>query len=93
MKAQRGNKYSSTLSLPSALDRSWWLVPRSDCFPPRKDPVPIVREAGWAPGPLWTGTESLVSTAIRSPDRSTLMSCCADYTILAHQLCHWMAFK
>ena len=22
---------------------------------PRKDPVPIVQEAGWAPGPVWTG--------------------------------------
>ena len=24
-----------------------------------KDPVPIVQEAGWAPGPVWTGTENL----------------------------------
>ena len=24
---------------------------------PRKDPVPIVYEAGWAPGPVWTGEE------------------------------------
>jgi len=22
---------------------------------PRKDAVPIVQEAGWAPGPVWTG--------------------------------------
>ena len=22
---------------------------------PREDPVPIVQEAGWAPGPVWTG--------------------------------------
>jgi hypothetical protein len=26
---------------------------------PRKDPVPIVQEAGWAPGPVWTGAENL----------------------------------
>jgi len=26
---------------------------------PRKDPVPIVQEAGWAPGPAWTGAENL----------------------------------
>ena len=25
---------------------------------PRKDPVPIVQEAGWAPGPVWTGGKS-----------------------------------
>jgi len=27
---------------------------------PRKDPVPIVQEAGWASGPVWTGAEKLV---------------------------------
>jgi len=24
-------------------------------FTPRKDPVPILQEAGWAPGPVWMG--------------------------------------
>ena len=38
-------------------------------LPPGKDPVPIVQEAGWAPGPVWTGAENLASTGIRSPDR------------------------
>jgi hypothetical protein len=33
-----------------------------------RDPVPIVWEAGWAPGPVWTGEENLTPTAIRSPD-------------------------
>jgi len=37
-------------------------------LPPGKDPVPIVQEAGWAPGPVWTGAENLVHTVIRSPD-------------------------
>ena len=27
-------------------------------FTPRKDPVPILHEAGWAPGPVWTGRKS-----------------------------------
>ena len=36
---------------------------------PKKDPVPIVQEAGWAPGAVWTGAENLASTGIRSPDR------------------------
>jgi len=26
---------------------------------PGKDPVPIVQDAGWAPGPVWTGAENL----------------------------------
>ena len=38
-------------------------------FTPSKDPVPIVQEAGWAPGPVWTGAENLATTGIRSPDR------------------------
>ena len=36
---------------------------------PGKNPVPIVQEAGWAPGPVWTGAENLAPTGIRSPDR------------------------
>jgi hypothetical protein len=38
-------------------------------FTTGKDPVPIVQEAGWAPGPVWTGAENLASTGIRYPDR------------------------
>jgi hypothetical protein len=28
-------------------------------FTPEKDLVPIVQEAGWAPGPVWTDVENL----------------------------------
>jgi len=38
-------------------------------LPPGKDPVPIVQEAEWAPGPVWTGVENLVPIGIPSPDR------------------------
>jgi hypothetical protein len=37
-------------------------------YPRERDPVPIVKKAGWAPGPAWTGAENLASTGIRSPD-------------------------
>jgi hypothetical protein len=33
------------------------------------EPVPIVQEAGWAPGLVWTVAENLAPTGIRSPDR------------------------
>jgi hypothetical protein len=33
------------------------------------NPVPIVQEVGWVPGAVWTGTENLAPTGIRSPDR------------------------
>jgi hypothetical protein len=39
-------------------------------FTPENDPVPIVQEAGWAPGPVWTVSENLAPTGIRSPDRA-----------------------
>jgi hypothetical protein len=29
-------------------------------FTPGKDPVPNVQEAGWIPGPVWTGAENIV---------------------------------
>jgi hypothetical protein len=40
--------------------RRGWVVsstPRSH-FTPGKDPVPILQEAVWAPGPVWTGWKS-----------------------------------
>jgi len=46
-----------------------WSTPRPDHFTPGKGPVPIVQEAGWVPGPVWTGAENLAPTGIRSPDR------------------------
>jgi hypothetical protein len=37
-------------------------------LPPWKNRY-LVQEAGWAPGPVWTGAEILPDTCIRSPDR------------------------
>ena len=37
-------------------------------FTPRKDPVPIVQEAGLASEPVWIGTENLAPIGIRSSD-------------------------
>ena len=40
--------------------RRGWVVnstPRPH-FTPGKDPVPILQEGGWAPGPVWTGGKS-----------------------------------
>jgi hypothetical protein len=52
-------RYSSTLSFTSALERS----SGKRYFPAASSrviiPVPIVRETGWAAGPIWTGVENL----------------------------------
>ena len=61
--------YNSALSLTWAVDVCAWSTPRSCPFTPGKDPVPIVQEAGWVPGPVWTGAENLAPIGIRSPDR------------------------
>ena len=39
----------------------WGLTPRPGRFTPRKKPVPIVQEVGWAAGPVWTGAENLAT--------------------------------
>jgi hypothetical protein len=63
-------KYSSTLSLTSPQYVDGCSTPRPRRFTAGKDPVlPIEQEAGWAPGPIWTGAENLAPTGIRSPDR------------------------
>jgi len=38
-------------------------------YPRERDSLPIVEEAGWAPGPVWTSAEILATTRIWSPDR------------------------
>ena len=49
--------------------RGWGVsVTPRPLFTPGKDPVPILQETGWDPGPVWTGAENLASTGIRSPD-------------------------
>ena len=62
-------RYSSTLTLTSAIDGGGWSTPSPGRFTPGNDPVLIVQEAEWAPGPIWTGVENLDSTGIRSPHR------------------------
>jgi len=43
-----------------------WSAARSGRTLPRKDPGPILQEAVWAPGSVWTGAENLFPTGIRS---------------------------
>ena len=45
---QREQRYSSTFSFTSALNRGVWLTPVPDYLIPQNDQVPIVQKAGWA---------------------------------------------
>ena len=57
--------YSCTVFSTSVLERIS-VTPRPR-LTPGKDPVPIVQEAGWASGPVWTGAENLAATRIPGP--------------------------
>jgi len=66
----RGSRGIALLFHDHGTTRGWGvsITPRP-LFTPGKDPVPIVQEAGWAPGPVWTGVENLAPSGIQSPDR------------------------
>jgi hypothetical protein len=64
-----GGRGIALLFLDRGARRGGWPAPRPGRFTPGKDPVPIVQEAGWAPGQVWTCAKSLAPTEIRSPDR------------------------
>jgi len=57
--AQRVGRLMALLFHDRGTRRGWVVssTPRPH-FTPWKDPVPILQEAGWAPGPVWTGGKS-----------------------------------
>ena len=65
--AHRGSRGIALLFLDHGT-RRFSVTPRP-LFTPRKDPVPIVQDVGWAPGPVCTGAENLSPTGFQSPDR------------------------
>jgi len=68
--ARRGSRGIALLFLDHGIRRGWGVsVTPRPLFAPGKDPIPIVQEAEWAQGPVWTGTENLAPTGIRSLDR------------------------
>jgi hypothetical protein len=68
--AHRGSRGIALLFHDHSTRKEWGVsVTPRPLFTPRKDMVPIVQEAGWAPGPVWTGAENLVPIGIWSPDR------------------------
>jgi len=71
--AHRGSRDIALPFIDHGTKRGWGvsLTPRP-LFTPGKEPVITVQEAGWAPGPVWTGAENFAPpTGIRSPDRPT----------------------
>jgi hypothetical protein len=70
MKAHRESRGTALLFLDLSTGRGEGVsVMPPPLSTPGKDPVPIVQEVGWAPGPVWAGAENLASTGIQFPDR------------------------
>jgi len=58
--AHRGSKGIALLFFDHSTRSGWGVsVTPRPLFTSRKDPIPLVREVGWAPGPVWTGAENL----------------------------------
>jgi len=58
--AHRGSRGISLLFRDRGTRSGWGVrVTPWPLFTPGKDPVPIVHEVGWAPGPVWTGAEKM----------------------------------
>ena len=70
--------------MTTALEGVRGVTPRP-LFTTGKDPITIVQEAGWAPGPVWTGAEKLAPTGIRSPDRPARSKSLYRLRYQAHQ--------
>jgi hypothetical protein len=49
-------------------------------FAPGKEPVPIVQEDGWAPGPVWAGAENLALSPPPGFDPRTIQPVASHYT-------------
>ena len=68
--AHRGSRGIALLFHDHSTRRGWGSVSRpGHSLPLGKTRCPLYREAGWAPGPVWTGAENLAPTGIWSPDR------------------------
>ena len=70
-------RYSSTLSLTSALDEDMWLMPRPGRFTRGNDPVHILQDAEWVPGSVWKNAENLTPPEF---DPLTLQPVTSRYT-------------
>jgi hypothetical protein len=53
-------------------------------YPRKRDMVPIVQEAGWAPGPFWTGAENSPPLGFDPWTVQLVASRYTDYVIPAH---------
>jgi hypothetical protein len=81
-RAHRGSRGIALHILDLGATWGGWSAPRPGRFTPGKYPVPVVQEAGWDPGPVWTCAKNLAPTGIRSPDRPVRSQSIIDSVII-----------
>jgi hypothetical protein len=67
-----------------ALDGGGQFMPRPSRFTPGMDLVPIVQEAGWAPGQVWMGAGNLAPLGFDPWIVHPVASHCTNSAILTH---------
>jgi hypothetical protein len=72
----------------SAPEEGGWWAQHPGRFTPGKDPLPTAREAGWGSGPVWTGTEKLLPSGIRSKDRPSCNASLYHLSYPGHEFVH-----
>jgi hypothetical protein len=82
--AHRGSRGIALLFHDHGTGRVWGasVTPRP-LFTPGKDQAPIVQEAGWATGPVWTGVENLAPSGFDSRTVQSVASRYIDWVISA----------
>jgi hypothetical protein len=90
MKAQRGSRGTAYTFVN--LGARWGPVvktKRRPLYPQEKDTVPIVQEAGWAPGPARKGSENPPPPGFDPRNVHFVASRCTDYAIpSSHTICY-----
>jgi hypothetical protein len=76
-KAQWGGRGIALLFIDLGARMGRWSSPRLGRFTPGEDPITIIREAGWAPEPIWTDEENL---ALSGFDPRTIQPVVSRYT-------------
>ena len=91
--AHRGSRGIALLFHDHGSRRGWGVsVTLRPHFTSGKNPVPIVQEAGWAPGPARTGAENLAPNRIGSPNCAAHSQSLYRLRYPTHQL-YMIAFK
>jgi hypothetical protein len=50
----------------------------------KRNPVPILKDMGWAVGPIWTGAENVASSGLAPRTIQPVLSFSTEWAILVH---------